>query len=368
MAKVGGWTHERDTILTDMYLSGAKVDDICVVLGVRPRTVYKRAKKIGLKRERAGGWSPEDDKVLLDAYASSSVNELALLLGRTRLAVIDRATKKLGINKRQHDVWTSEEEKRVLSSYGKVPLAELAATLGRHTPSSVKKKANNLGLRYTKEQESKKNRKYSCNEEFFATPNLLNSYWAGFLAADGCVSFARPTVAVSLASKDRGHLETLKQDISFTGTVLDSTSFCNLVPGRVMFTSTLAISCTWKWKRDLKNVFNVTPKKTATLGPPSGLSFPQKLAYVCGILDGDGSKGVSTNTPYLNFMGTKSVMCWIQETLTVLDISYGAASVIAYGSVFRYRPSGKKVLLLESAVQDFKLPLLVRKWGPHIGR
>lgn len=30
-------------------------------------------------------------------------------------------------------------------------------------------------------------KKYSYNDNYFRTPNLENSYWAGFIAADGCV-------------------------------------------------------------------------------------------------------------------------------------------------------------------------------------
>lgn len=53
--------------------------------------------------------------------------------------------------------------------------------------------------------------KIKHNTEFFKEPNTLNSYWAGFIAADGCIQQYKdnrqPTLAINLKSSDINHLE-----------------------------------------------------------------------------------------------------------------------------------------------------------------
>src|SRR3990167_7821339 len=36
-----------------------------------------------------------------------------------------------------------------------------------------------------KNPQSSEHSRFKCNEDFFGVPNILNSYWAGFIAADG---------------------------------------------------------------------------------------------------------------------------------------------------------------------------------------
>ena len=47
---------------------------------------------------------------------------------------------------------------------------------------------------------------YNKNHDFFTVPNKLNSYWAGFIAADGCVT-GKHILAIKLSEKDKEHLQ-----------------------------------------------------------------------------------------------------------------------------------------------------------------
>ncbi|KKM14075.1 hypothetical protein LCGC14_1709790, partial [marine sediment metagenome] len=55
----------------------------------------------------------------------------------------------------------------------------------------------------------KKNTRHKVNHSVFSKPNAKNCYWAGFLAADGCVVSKKTQVEVELQYKDRAHLEKL---------------------------------------------------------------------------------------------------------------------------------------------------------------
>jgi len=44
------------------------------------------------------------------------------------------------------------------------------------------------------------NLKYECNESYFSVPNIENSYWAGFIAADGYIN-DRYDSSISLSGK-----------------------------------------------------------------------------------------------------------------------------------------------------------------------
>ena len=50
------------------------------------------------------------------------------------------------------------------------------------------------------------------NETFFEKPSRVNSYWAGFIAADGCVY--RNTLKITLSKKDKAHLEALSSQLN----------------------------------------------------------------------------------------------------------------------------------------------------------
>src|SRR3990167_5826866 len=68
-----------------------------------------------------------------------------------------------------------------------------------------------------------RNRKsiYDYDENFFEIPNILNCYWAGFIAADGCVSKNNNRITIELDGKDKNHLIQFKNDVKFSGEVRD---------------------------------------------------------------------------------------------------------------------------------------------------
>ena len=61
-----------------------------------------------------------------------------------------------------------------------------------------------------------KQRTYNVDDFFFNIPNELNSYYAGFIAADGCICSRnrdKRTLKIGLSSKDSKWLKTFKEKI-----------------------------------------------------------------------------------------------------------------------------------------------------------
>jgi hypothetical protein len=198
----------------------------------------------------------------------------------------------------------------LIKSYSKLPARKISKTLNR-TYFSVMAHAEGMGLK-----SGSLKKKYSYNEDYFSKLTLESCYWAGFIAADGCLFEPRKSLSISLAIKDKQHLIKFKEAIEFTGKVKESYTTCN---GKKFKICTLRIyNCGNIWK-DLINIFNITPKKSLTLVPPN-LNINSLIeAFIIGYIDGDGSIGeqrLSSNlndTLYFNVIGTNNLLSWIKS-------------------------------------------------------
>jgi len=129
------------------------------------------------------------------------------------------------------------------------------------------------------------NTKYTKNVNFFSKPNLLNSYWAGFIAADGHLSQDNGVI-ISLGTKDKEHLDKFKKDIGYSGEIKfykQKTSYTEISEyNRISIYSKKL--CT-----DLIRNWNVTHNKTYDIVFPTELTEDNLFAYCVGYIDGDGS-------------------------------------------------------------------------------
>ena len=136
------------------------------------------------------------------------------------------------------------------------------------------------------------NRKYDVDNDFFARDTIESFYWAGFIAADGCVSKKMTGIRIDLGIEDIAHLEKF---VRFTkdacpnivsGTKISRfkndpkeyiVSHCRTGVDSVMVA------------RDLVNNFNIVPAKSLTLNPPDKIPEDMIKHYIRGFFDGDGS-------------------------------------------------------------------------------
>lgn len=191
------------------------------------------------------------------------------------------------------------------------------------------------------------NRKYSCNNLFFHEPNIINSFWAGFLAADGCIT--NEYIRIMLSIKDHDMLEKFRKDIEYTGHLYISDFYqrCSLE-----FRSDQIIN-------DLKEKWSIIPRKSLILQPPSiNLNNSCMWSFLHGNINGDGSiYREKNNYLRLSFLGTKYFLIWIQN---FIGVNSGLTQI---GNIFKLRYSGKNALYVANQCLKVNVPYkLKRKW------
>lgn len=201
-----------------------------------------------------------------------------------------------------------------------------------------------------------KSNKFSrYNDDYFQIPNLKNSYWAGFICADGNISQTRDSLNINLDGKDWSHLRKLADELG-----------CNNVgynkDPRYQNTYIARLSAySGKICEDLERNFNIVPAKSLIAKPPVGLSKEQELAFIAGYQDGDGSYSFSGTRPTLMSIGTKEILEWILGRLgfseTQLYLNNKNQDL-----TFVFRIGGNKAIYARSRYIDLDVPFLERKY------
>lgn len=165
------------------------------------------------------------------------------------------------------------------------------------------------------------------NKTAFEDYTEESCYWAGFLAADGCVD-NKNRVRVMLNYDDIGHLQKLKNYLQSTHKISENTDKYY----RASFELTSPELCD-----QLEFNFNIIPVKSMIMKFPK--SIPKQLIkhYIRGYFDGDGSICES-------FSNTNSITKSLYATFCS-----GSPDFIVY--LYEYL---SKQLLLEGHLQDFR--------------
>lgn len=218
-------------------------------------------------------------------------------------------------------------------------------------------------------------RQHNVNDDFFNNPNILNCYWAGFIAADGCIEGRSNNVLyIGLSSKDKHHLELFKTNICFTGLILNSVikrEEKTFYSSSIRFTSS-------KITNDLNTNFNITPKKSLTLLPPNITDERLIDAFICGYIDGDGSISLYKNhirniqdSLSISMLGTYEMLTWIKNRFTsILGKECGCISKKDKDNdknTYSYTVgTSKNVREIFKHFYNIDVPKLERKWKPEI--
>jgi len=201
--------------------------------------------------------------------------------------------------------------------------------------------------------------RYQKNHNFFKNKNPLNSYWAGFIAADGNVSTRGNTLTIALSAKDKEHLHRLSSLLSEDYSLREENRSLN---DKIYKTFSFSLSSK-QWKDDLKRNWNITPAKSLTLKFPELDSLENKKAFICGYIDGDGSICVSNNKLSLQILGTESFLSSILEFLVktrVLDENLIA--IAEHKRICTLSFGSSTAISVLSFLYNESLPLLERKW------
>lgn len=238
-----------------------------------------------------------------------------------------------------------------------------AAQIGReigHTHVTIIKylKKHNIPIKTIYEAKSK----YKKDETFFN--NGQNAYWAGFIAADGCITldkYGNPSLEIMLSRKDSEILETFKKTTRFTGKITYRDN-----------TVKIKIHNCRPWISDLYQYWNITHNKSLTLQPPNITDLNLCLEYIIGYIDGDGSIGLTSSGKsgykYLGFgiSGTKDLLSWIADTLhKIEDTEYIVPKPRnGSGNVYQIGYKNKRARNLLEQLNNIDIPFkLSRKWN-----
>lgn len=274
-------------------------------------------------------------------------------------------------------MWTQEQEEIIKNNYGKIRYKELSLMVDKPI-HQIAKKVGELGIKFPAGKnptQVQRGRKTTVNEDFFSIPNSINSYWAGFLAADGNIRNSRDKLCLSLqiSLKDVQHLEKFVSIIQYSGKVSKYTrkngiSMCNIniISNKIC--------------NDLEKNFNLIPKKSLVLKPPNILSDEQKDCFIAGYIDGDGCiRQIRANNKLhtsLDARGTYEITNYIKDRFLEITKNYDCfGNVFKCGSIgqekkdkdlnknhFRYKITGRAADIVINKYIQYDIPLLERKW------
>lgn len=205
---------------------------------------------------------------------------------------------------------------------------------------------------------SKISKKYTCNDSYFSTPDVENSYWAGFIAADGNIT-KDMSIRIGLQSSDKNHLEKFKKSIHFSGNI-KTYKYTNTTHKNKFYTRLEIFS--HKLCDDIYKNFNITPRKTFSLKFPSLTKSEYILSFITGYIDGDGSIIKNKRGLYIiAIIGNLDFLFKMKEELNNLNIPSG--NINRHKNMYCLSINKKQSILnLEREIIKLNLPRLNRKW------
>lgn len=301
-------------------------------------------------------WTQEEVDFLKENYNKTSVKEISEKLCRTIQSIYLKANKLKLLNIRN---WTNEEDEILKAYYGKTEFVNYRDKLLNRSYSAVLNRAYQINLK--QDFRFEKSYKYNINHDFFKEINTLNSYWAGFIAADGYIKSDCNALGIKLSMKDLKHIERFRHDISSNNPI----KFKKSISFNKKTNVAEIIIYSHKIIHDLQNNFNITRKKTFILTPPLKLSnLNYKLSFIAGLIDGDGSV-YRTNKKVITVLGTKKILEWCKCVINkVIDVSN--ISILKKGNIFSFCITGEKTSVLYNVIKKLQNPILERKWNSLI--
>lgn len=224
----------------------------------------------------------------------------------------------------------SESEKlNIVHLYHKDELTIKEISLKLHR--SKRTVSNYLKRKNIKQRsQSELQRRFPINETFFENINSENqSYWLGFIYADGCIY--KNSLSISL--KDKEHLEIFKDLISPTRTLTTYKKYVRLeIKSKLLSDS-------------LKNL-GVVERKTFTLNKLPNIPNNLLRHFIRGYFDGDGSlsyyKTKRSAKACFSILGTSSFLEDLQKVLEKeCNLTSTNLMKIKGKNVYRYSKTSK---------------------------
>lgn len=249
--------------------------------------------------------------------------------------------------------WTLEQDLALKQYYPHLPTEHLLPLFPDKSWDACKLRANKLKLK----------RYYNLNRSNNIGTLLENTleayYWMGFLYADGHFNFGQKRIIVSLAIKDKEHLQKAAKFLNTSIRKEDS------------YKVTLT-AANVEYFQSIINKFKIKERKT--YNPPDSLSFlntdEQFLAFIIGFIDGDGN----IRNQYNRKDCTLTIQVhnsWKHILLEIEERTYKLSKTISKKVLTKTNKAGYALLcfsnhkilnFLKRKAQELNLPYLKRKW------
>ena len=244
---------------------------------------------------------------------------------------------------------------------------DMAKQFTNRTPVSLQKKAVKLGLK-----SGFRHKDHSHNINYWNTPTIESSFFAGFIAADGNLNSKKKVLTLSLNSKDLVIIEQFKNAVDFTGEIRTYERL-KYHSTEMMSVSTLTISGCGKWYEDLKDIYNITPAKTFTLLPPNITDENLIWAYITGFLSGDGwiSNKIKGGMRLGFVNASEALLVWIKKQLDKKfplcqqhtgESLYSKINKHPTGNYYQYYIEGVRAATIFDYLSNVRVPKLARKF------
>lgn len=236
--------------------------------------------------------------------------------------------------------------------------------------TTIAKILKNVGVDVKTSSQGGFNRKYEVNHDFFEVLTKENSYWAGFIAADGHVMANNNGVILSISLRDKQHLEKFRKAVRFTGEIKEYT-YDTGFKDNVSYAKLSIYSK--KLFSDVETLWNIVPNKTKILKFPESPNQDCLFAFICGYIDGDGSFILGKDRVRSLDIGSASKT--FLEDVKVFLIKYlelGEQEIKIYNRKRGNNPFSVLQIFRKSTLHKLKshvlenfteLPFLERKWN-----
>lgn len=283
------------------------------------------------------------------------VSLIAKSLNRTESSVRQKLFK-LDINTKK---WSKEEDGILTDRYPSTPVKFLLTYLPNRSESAILNRANVLRLKadWQKRLPYKKY-KHNTNHDFFNKETLSSCYWAGFISADGWIQSDRSKLGIKLAEKDINHIKRFRDEIETESPIAIKTQKSFGV------TRKYAEICVYSHKiiKSLNENFNIADRKTLINQPPTIKCSDCKVAFIVGLLDGDGSVYKVGNGFRTTFLGTKAMLEWVKVIL-VENLGDVNSSILEKGNIYSLTVYNDITIKLIEWIDNNNLYCLTRKLG-----
>lgn len=309
-------------------------------------------------------FSKDEDAILIAKYSNSNTLLLSKELNRNRQSIADRAIK-LGLrqNKKYHiNQWSDKEDEILIEYHNQLSANKISKNyLPNRSKSSIINRLQILKLNInSKDRHAKLRRQYIINDNYFSQYCDENCYWAGFFAADGSVDSRNGNALIfALSQKDLQTVQSFNTALSSNYPIYTN----NKKEARLCF-------CSQQIKKDLKNNFNINPRKSYNLLPPPISEEYLIKCFMIGFIDGDGWISIKNNKYIkLGIFGTIDMMNWFAKYFNIwaphqlYNKSIQQSNPYKKGNYYTYEISGNRALFLLREFNNIKIPKLNRKWN-----